>query len=148
MPYCEDHRPLPERCSCVSRYANARTLQQRSSRQSLQVESSYLLCQRPTQLLAPLKVCRASQSVKARFVTKDGGPISNRNRLTLYPRVLRDTPRLTAIARVALTVRFKALAIFAAPRFSLAIVFNVRTSSFVQARLTTFFFLATFGSFL
>jgi hypothetical protein len=27
MPYCEDPRPLPERCSYVSRYANARTLQ-------------------------------------------------------------------------------------------------------------------------
>src|SRR5450631_1102735 len=47
----EAHRPLPERRPYVSRYAGARTLQQRSLRQTLQVESSYLLCSRPTQLL-------------------------------------------------------------------------------------------------
>ena len=48
----EAHRPLPERCSCVRRYASAQTLHQRSLRQILQVESSYLLCSWPTQLLA------------------------------------------------------------------------------------------------
>jgi hypothetical protein len=48
----EAHRPLPERCSCVSRYASARTLQQRSPRRTLQVESLHLLCLRPAQLLA------------------------------------------------------------------------------------------------
>lgn len=35
-----------------SRYAIPRTLKQRSLRQALQVESSYLLCSRPTPLLA------------------------------------------------------------------------------------------------
>jgi hypothetical protein len=38
------HRPLPERRPYVGRYAGARTLQQRSLRHTLQVESSYLLC--------------------------------------------------------------------------------------------------------
>jgi hypothetical protein len=47
----EAYRPLPERRPYVSRYAGARTLQQRSLRQILQVESSYLLCSRPTLLL-------------------------------------------------------------------------------------------------
>ena len=51
-PTDEAHRPLPERRPYVSRYAGARTLQQRSLRQILQVESFYLLCSRPTQLLA------------------------------------------------------------------------------------------------
>ena len=37
-----------ERRSYVSRYADARSSQQRSLRQILQVESSYLLCSRPT----------------------------------------------------------------------------------------------------
>src|SRR5437868_15093876 len=40
----EDHRPLPERRPHVSRYAGARTLQERSLRQIVQVESFYLLC--------------------------------------------------------------------------------------------------------
>jgi hypothetical protein len=53
--------------------------------------------------------------------------------------VLKDTRRFTAIARVAPTVRFKAFAIFAAPRFSLAIVFKVRRSSFDHARRACFF---------
>jgi hypothetical protein len=48
----EAHRPLPERRPYVSRYAGARTLQQRSLRHTSQVESSYLLCSGPTQLLA------------------------------------------------------------------------------------------------
>jgi hypothetical protein len=82
-------------------------------------------------------VCRASQSVKARFVTKDW---QAENGLILYTRVLKDTRRFTAIARVAATVRFKALAIFVAPHFSLAIAFNVRRSSFVHGRLTDVFF--------
>ena len=51
------HRPLPERRSCVSRYASARVLQKRSLRQILQVESFYLLCLRPTQLLAHRQSC-------------------------------------------------------------------------------------------
>jgi hypothetical protein len=54
--------------------------------------------------------------------------------------VLKDIPRLTAIARVAPTVRFKAFAIFAAPRFSFAIVFNKRWSSLVHTRRAPFFF--------
>jgi hypothetical protein len=41
----------------LARYAIARTLQQRSLRQTLQVESSYLLCLRPTQLLAYGQKC-------------------------------------------------------------------------------------------
>jgi hypothetical protein len=53
----EAHRPLPERRPYVSRYAGARTLQQRSLRQTLQVELSYLLRSRPTQLLAHIKSC-------------------------------------------------------------------------------------------
>jgi hypothetical protein len=61
-------------------------------------------------------------------------------RLLVHPRVLNDIPRLTAIARVAPTVRFKALAIFLTPRLSRAIVFNVRWSSFDHARRITFFF--------
>jgi hypothetical protein len=52
----EAHRPLPESRPYVSRYAGARTLQQRSLRQILQVESFYLLCSRPAQLLAMAKV--------------------------------------------------------------------------------------------
>jgi hypothetical protein len=40
---------------------------------------------------------------------------------------------------VAPEVRFNALAIFVTPDFPLAIVFIVRTSSFVHARRTTFF---------
>jgi len=53
----EAHRPLPERRPYVSRYAGARTLQKRSLRQILQVESSCLLCLRPTQLLAYAQKC-------------------------------------------------------------------------------------------
>jgi hypothetical protein len=60
--------------------------------------------------------------------------------MQLQPRESRLTPTNDALTVVAPTVRFKALAIFAAPRFSLAIVFKVRTSSLVHARLTTFFF--------
>jgi hypothetical protein len=51
-------------------------------------------------------------------------------------------PRFAAITLVAPGERFNALAILATPCLSLAIVFNVRTSSFDHARLTTFFFLA------
>jgi hypothetical protein len=50
-----ESQPLPERRPYVSRYAGARTLQQRSLRQTLQVESSYLLCQRPRNCLAHIK---------------------------------------------------------------------------------------------
>lgn len=40
-----------------SRCAIPRTLKQRSLRQALQVESSYLLCSRPTSLLAYIRSC-------------------------------------------------------------------------------------------
>jgi hypothetical protein len=56
--------------------------------------------------------------------------------------VLNDIPRFAAMFVVALTVRFKALAIFFTPFLSFAIVFNVRKSSLVHARLTSLFFLA------
>jgi hypothetical protein len=52
--------------------------------------------------------------------------------------VLKDTPRFAAIVVVAPGVRFNALAIFLTPFLSFAINFNVRTSSLVQARRTTF----------
>jgi hypothetical protein len=54
--------------------------------------------------------------------------------------MLRDTPRFAAMTVVAPCERFNAFAIFVTPFFSLAIVFNVRTSSFDHARRTTFFF--------
>jgi hypothetical protein len=47
---------------------------------------------------------------------------------------------------VAPSERFNALAILVTPFLSLAIVFNVRTSSFDHARRITFFFLANFDS--
>jgi hypothetical protein len=72
-----------------------------------------------------------------------GGQLESR----LYPRVLNETPRLTAIARVAPTVRFNTLAIFLAPFSSRAIDFNNFRSALVHARRTTFFFF-TFASFL
>jgi hypothetical protein len=58
--------------------------------------------------------------------------------------MLNDISRFAAITLVAPMVRFNALAIFLTPFFSLAIVFNVRTSSFDHARRTTFLFLANF----
>jgi hypothetical protein len=64
----------------------------------------------------------------------------------LHGRVLRDTPRFAAITLVAPIERFNALAILVTPCLSLAIVFNVRTSSFDHARRTTFFFLANLAS--
>jgi hypothetical protein len=51
------HRPLPERRPCVSRYAGARTLQQRSLRQILQVESSYLLCSKANATVGLIITC-------------------------------------------------------------------------------------------
>jgi hypothetical protein len=63
-----------------------------------------------------------------------GGQLESR----FHPRVLKDTRRLTAIACVAPTVRFNALAIFLTPRFSRAIDLNNRNSSLVHARRTTF----------
>jgi hypothetical protein len=53
-------------------------------------------------------------------------------------RVDRETPSFAAITVVAPGVRFNALAILATPAFAFAIVFIVRTSSFVHARRTTF----------
>jgi hypothetical protein len=84
---------------------------------------------------------------------KNGEPISNRKRFLKIAIifdyfVLNDIPRLTAIAWVARGVRFKVLAIFFTPCLSFAIDFNVRKSSFVHARRTTFFFFAISGSFL
>jgi hypothetical protein len=67
--------------------------------------------------------------------------------LFLQPRVSNDTRNRDALTIVAATVRFNALDILFAPALDFAIVFNVRTSSFDHARLTTFFFLANFGSF-
>jgi hypothetical protein len=58
---------------------------------------------------------------------------------TDYPRVLKDTPRFAAITLVAPGERFDTLAILVTPCLSLAIVFNMRTSSFDHARLTNFF---------
>ena len=49
------------------------------------------------------------------------------------PRV-NDTPRLNAFCRVAPSVRFRALAIFAACFFCLASDFNVRTCAGVHSR--------------
>src|SRR5471030_2952994 len=74
-PTDEAHRPLPERRPYVSRYAGARTLQQRSLRQTLQVESFYLLCSRPTQLLAHIQgvacypICQVTAGLIAFGVT-------------------------------------------------------------------------------
>jgi hypothetical protein len=56
--------------------------------------------------------------------------------------VLKDTPCFAAITLVAPGERFNALEILDTPAFDLAIVFNVRMSSFDHARRTTFFFLA------
>jgi hypothetical protein len=59
--------------------------------------------------------------------------------LVAQARVDKETPSFAAITLVAPGVRFSAFAIFVTPDFPLAIVFIVRTSSFVQARRTTFF---------
>jgi hypothetical protein len=56
--------------------------------------------------------------------------------------VLSDSLRFTAITLVAPGVRFNALAIFRTPCLFFAIDLNVRRSSLVHGRLTTFFFLA------
>jgi hypothetical protein len=56
--------------------------------------------------------------------------------------MLKDTPRLLAIAAVAAGVRFRAFAIFASPFLSFAIDFKRRTSSLFHASLTILFFLA------
>jgi len=56
----------------------------------------------------------------------------------IQPRVSNDTPSFAAITVVAPGVLFSDFAIFLAPALDFAIVFNVRTSSFVQARLITF----------
>jgi hypothetical protein len=76
----EAHRPLPERRSCVSRYASARTLQKRSLRQFLQVESSYLLCHRPTQLLALIEGVSRFPLCQGTVFSKDGGRTTIRKR--------------------------------------------------------------------
>jgi hypothetical protein len=54
--------------------------------------------------------------------------------------VLKDTPRFAAITLVAPGERFNALAILVTPCLFLAIVFNVRTSSFDHARRIILFF--------
>jgi hypothetical protein len=71
---------------------------------------------------------------------RNGGLISNRGRFDLHPRVLNDTPCFAAITLVAPGERFNALAILVTPCLSLAIVLNLRKSSFDHARRTTFFF--------
>jgi hypothetical protein len=64
-----------------------------------------------------------------------------------HRRVLKEIPRFTAMTLVAPGERFNALAIFLTPCLSLAMAFNVRRSSLVHARRTTFFlFLAFTGS--
>jgi hypothetical protein len=57
-----------------------------------------------------------------------------------HPRVSSDTLSIDALAIVAAFVRLSALDILFTPDFDLAIVFNVRTSSFDHERRTTFFF--------
>jgi hypothetical protein len=79
----EAHRPLPERRSCVSRYASARTLRQRSLRRSLQVESSYLLCLRANAIVGLSSRCVVypiCQGTASFWVVTNGGPTSNRKR--------------------------------------------------------------------
>jgi hypothetical protein len=56
----------------------------------------------------------------------------------VHPRVSNDTPSIDALTIVAAIVRFNALEILFTPALDFAIVCNVRTSSFVQARLITF----------
>jgi hypothetical protein len=58
-------------------------------------------------------------------------------------RVLNDTPRFAAFTVVAPGERFNAFAILVVPAFDLAIIFNVRTSSFDHARRITFFFIGS-----
>jgi hypothetical protein len=53
-------------------------------------------------------------------------------------RVDSETPSFAAITLVAPGVRFNAFAILTTPDFAFAIVFIVRTSSFVHARRTAF----------
>ena len=68
----EVHRPPPERRPYVSRYAGARTLQQRSLRQILQVESSYLLCSSANARVGPIEavschlICQVSNGCGGR----------------------------------------------------------------------------------
>ena len=56
----------------------------------------------------------------------------------IHPRVSNDTFNIDALTIVAAIVRFNALEILFTPALDFAIVFNVRTSSFDHARLTTF----------
>jgi hypothetical protein len=57
-----------------------------------------------------------------------------------------ETPNFAAITPVAPGVRFSALAILVTPDLAFAIVFIVRTSSFVHARRTTFLAFAIYFS--
>jgi hypothetical protein len=61
--------------------------------------------------------------------------------------MLNDTPRFAAFTVVAPNERFNAFAILVAPALDLAIVFNVRTSSFDHARRITFLLLAISAPF-
>ena len=56
----------------------------------------------------------------------------------VHPRVSNDTFNIDALTIVAAIVRFNALEILLTPALDFAIVFKVRTSSFVQARLIAF----------
>jgi hypothetical protein len=66
----------------------------------------------------------------------------------IQPRVSNDTRNRDALAIVAAFVRFNTLEILFTPALDFAIVFNVRTSSFDHARLTTFFFFGISFPFL
>jgi hypothetical protein len=68
------HRPLPERRPCVSRYASARTLQKAVTAANFAGGVIISPLPRGQRNCWPMfKLCRARQSVKAPFVTKNGG---------------------------------------------------------------------------
>src|SRR5258708_20824349 len=73
---------------------------------------------------------------------ENGTPLSERlfYFFDIQPRVSNDTRNRDALAIVAAFVRFNTLEMLFTPALDFAIVFNVRTSSFDHARLTTFLF--------
>ena len=81
---------------------------------------------------------------------ENGTPLSERlfYFFDIQPRVSNDTRNRDALAIVAAFVRFNTLEILFTPALDFAIVFNVRTSSFDHARLTTFFFFGISFPFL
>jgi hypothetical protein len=90
-------RPLPERRPYVSRYAGARTLQQRSLRQILQVESSNLLCSKANAIIGQFLSCVGLPSLSsvsrpsAIGHSKISGRVAPTNAVTDFER-----PRLVA----------------------------------------------------